>query len=118
MDRERWPELKARFAEVIAGKTRDEWVEIMEGSDVCFAPVMSMTEAHEHPHNRARGNFVEVAGITQPGPAPKFSRTPGRIHSPPSVPGEHTEDALAAWGLPADHIAALKASGAIGRKGD
>ncbi len=116
MDRERWPELKARFAKVIATKTRDEWVEIMEGTDVCFAPVMSMTEAHTHPHNVARGNFVEVAGITQPGAAPKFSRTPGKIHSPPSVPGEHTEEALAAWGLPADDIATLKAAGAIGRK--
>jgi alpha-methylacyl-CoA racemase len=116
MDRSCWPELRARFAAVIVAKTRDEWVEIMEGTDVCFAPVMSMTEAHTHPHNEARGNFVEVAGITQPGPAPKFSRTPGRIHSPPSVPGEHTETALAAWGLPADDIAQLKAAGAIGRK--
>ncbi len=116
MDRDRWPELKARFAEVIRGKTRDEWIEIMEGTDVCFAPVMSMSEAHTHPHNVARENFVEVAGVTQPAPAPKFSRTPGRIHSPPSNPGEHTEAALADWGFAADDIAALKDSGAIGRK--
>ncbi|MBO6784604.1 MAG: CoA transferase [Alphaproteobacteria bacterium] len=116
MDRERWPELKARFAEIIRGKTRDEWVEIMEGTDVCFAPVMSMSEVHTHPHNIARENFVDVAGVTQPAPAPKFSRTPGRIHSPPSVPGEHTDSALAAWGFAEGDIAALKASGAIGRK--
>ena len=116
MDRSRWPELRARFAEVIKGKTRDEWVAIMGDSDVCFAPIMSMSEAHTHPHNIARENFVEVAGVTQPAPAPKFSRTPGRIHSAPSKPGEHTESALEAWGLSADDITALKASGAVGRK--
>ena len=116
MDRDRWPELKARFAEVIGGKTRDEWVEIMEGTDVCFAPVMSMSEVHTHPHNIARENFVNVAGVTQPAPAPKFSRTPGKIHSPPSVPGEHTDTALAAWGFAEGDIAALKASGAVGRR--
>ena len=118
MDRSRWPELRARFAEVIKGKTRDEWVAIMGDSDVCFAPIMSMSEAHTHPHNIARENFVEVAGVTQPAPAPKFSRTPGRIHSAPSKPGEHTDSALAAWGFAADDIAALKASGAVGRKVD
>ena len=116
MDRSRWPELRARFAEVIKGKTRDEWTEIMEGSDVCFAPVMSMSEAHIHPHNIARENFVEVAGVTQPAPAPKFSRTPGRIHSAPSKPGAHTESALAAWGFTDSDVAALKESGAVGRK--
>ena len=116
MDRDRWPELRARFAEVIKGKSRDEWVAIMGDSDVCFAPVMSMSEAHTHPHNVARENFVEVAGVTQPAPAPKFSRTPGRIHSPPSKPGENTESALEAWGFAPEDIAALKASGAVGRK--
>ncbi len=117
MDRAHWPELKARFAEVIRTKTRAEWVEIMEGTDVCFAPVMAMSEAHTHPQNVARENFVEVAGITQPAPAPKFSRTPGRIHSPPSPPGAETESALAAWGIGDAEIEALKESGAIGRKG-
>ncbi|MEL0013350.1 MAG: CaiB/BaiF CoA-transferase family protein, partial [Alphaproteobacteria bacterium] len=116
MDRAHWPELKARFAEVIRTKTRAEWVEIMEGTDVCFAPVMAMSEAHTHPQNVARENFVEVAGITQPAPAPKFSRTPGRIHSPPSPPGAETESALAAWGIGDAEIEALKESGAIGRK--
>ena len=90
MDRTRWPELRARFAEVIRGKTRDEWTAIMEGSDVCFAPVMAMSEAHTHPHNVARENFVEVAGVTQPAPAPKFSRTPGsHPFGPPETGGAH-----------------------------
>ncbi len=116
MDRQRWPELKARFAAVIRTKTRDEWCVIMDGSDVCFAPVLSLSEAADHPHNRARGNFVEIAGIRQPAPAPRFSRTPGAISAPPVVPGEHTESALADWGVPESEIAALKASGAIGRR--
>jgi alpha-methylacyl-CoA racemase len=116
MDRSRWPELKARFSEVIKQKTRDEWVAIMEGTDVCFAPVMSMEEAHTHPHNVARGNFETVAGVTQPGPAPRFSRTPGRIHSPPSQPGAETDSALGAWGIPAEEVSRLQAAGAIGRR--
>jgi alpha-methylacyl-CoA racemase len=117
MDRKRWPELKARFAEVIRTKTRDEWCAIMEGSDVCFAPVVSLAEAADHPHNRARRNFVEVAGIRQPAPAPRFGRTPGAVSAPPVTPGADTERALADWGMPADDIAALKQVGAIGRRG-
>jgi alpha-methylacyl-CoA racemase len=118
MDRDHWPELKATIAETIKSKTRDEWGEIMEGTDVCFAPVLSLAEAPGHPHNQARGNFVEVAGISQPAPAPRFSRTPGRVHSPPSVPGADTEKALADWGFSADEIVALKDTAAIGRQGD
>ena len=75
-----------------------------------------LAEAPQHPHNRARENFVEVAGIAQPAPAPRFSRTPGRVHSPPVVPGAHTETALADWGFGADEIAALKDAAAIGRQ--
>ncbi len=88
----------------------------MEGTDVCFAPVLSLTEAATHPHNQARENFVEVAGISQPAPAPRFSRTPGRVTSPPAVPGEHTDTALADWGFSESDIAALKDAGAIGRR--
>ena len=117
MDRERWPELKAAISETIKTKTRDEWVEIMEGTDVCFAPVLSLAEAPHHPHNKARENFVEVAGISQPAPAPRFSRTPGRVQSPPAVPGSHTETALADWGFSAGEISALKDAAAIGRRG-
>ena len=116
MDRVRWPELKARFAAVIRTKTRDEWCAIMEGSDVCFAPVLSLGEAADHPHNAARQNFVEIAGIRQPAPAPRFSRTPGKVSAPPVMPGAHTEAALADWGIPQAEIAALKAAGAIGRR--
>src|SRR4030095_11904578 len=85
-DKARWGELRARFTEVFKQKTRDEWGRIMEGSDVCFAPVLSMAEAPVHPHNRARGTFVEVDGVPQPGPAPRFSRTPGGIRRPPAAP--------------------------------
>ena len=116
MDRDQWPELKATIAETIKTKTRDEWVEIMEGTDICFAPVLTLAEAPHHAHNKARQNFVEVAGITQPAPAPRFSRTPGRVHSPPPVPGEHTEAVLSDWGFSDAEIAALTDAAAIGRE--
>src|SRR5690606_29827519 len=105
MDRSRWPELKARLAEVFRTKTRDEWCEIMEGTDVCFAPVLSISEAPTHPHNVERGTFVEVAGITQPAPAPRFSRTAPEIQRPPAHAGQHTDDILAAVGYDGDRIA-------------
>ena len=113
MDRSRWVEHKKRLTELFLAKTRDEWCEIMEGSDVCFAPVLSMAEAPNHPHNVARGAFVEVDGVIQPGPAPRFSRTPGQVQSPPPDPGQHTEAILADWGWSADDIAALRTAGAI-----
>ena len=113
MDRSRWVEHKKRLTELFLAKTRDEWCEIMEGSDVCFAPVLSMAEAPNHPHNVARGAFVEVDGVIQPGPAPRFSRTPGQVQSPPPEPGQHTEAILADWGWSADDIAALRTAGAI-----
>jgi len=112
-EKARWGELRARLTEVFKQKTRDEWCRIMEGSDVCFAPVLSMTEAPAHPHNRARGTFVEVDGVPQPGPAPRFSRTPGAIGRPPAAPGQHTEEALRDWGFSADELADLRKSGAI-----
>ena len=79
MDAARWPRLKERLAEVFAGKTRDEWCALMEGTDVCFAPVLTMSEAAAHPHNVARSTIVEVAGVRQPAPAPRLSRTPGAV---------------------------------------
>ena len=106
--------MKERLAAVFRTKTRDEWCQIMEGSDVCFAPVLSMVEAPDHPHNRHRGTFVEVAGIVQPAPAPRFSRTGAEISGPPSPPGAHTEEALADWGIPGDDIDKLRSAGAIG----
>jgi alpha-methylacyl-CoA racemase len=113
MDRNAWGPLSRRLAEVFKSKTRDEWCEIMDGTDVCFAPVLSMGEAYEHPHNVARGTFVEVAGKLQPGPAPRFSRTPAEISRPPSHAGQHTDEALAEWGLSAEEIALLHEKKAI-----
>lgn len=113
MDRARWPEMKVRLAEVIKRRTRDEWTAVLEGSDACFAPVLSLSEAPLHPHNRHRQIFTEVAGVTQPAPAPRFSRTPGAISRPPPHPGQHTAGALADWGLTADEVAELQASKAI-----
>ena len=112
-DRARWPEFKERIRSIVREKTRDEWCALLEGTDVCFAPVLSLTEAPSHPHNRDRATFIEVDGITQPAPAPRFSRTPGAIRRPPSAAGQHTDEALAEWGFAAERIAALKASGAI-----
>ena len=117
MDRKRWPELRARFDAVFRSKTRSEWLEHLEGSDVCFSPVLSMSEAHTHHHNIERGNFVEVEGVVQPAPCPKFSRTPGKIHSPPPAQaGAHTESTLRDWGFGEEEVKALKDSRAVGRK--
>jgi alpha-methylacyl-CoA racemase len=85
----------------------------MEGSEVCFAPVLSLDEAPQHAHNRARDTFIEIDGVVQPAPAPRFSRTPGAIQGPPPKPGEHSDAALADWGFAADEIAALRRAGAI-----
>ncbi|MGH9234159.1 MAG: CaiB/BaiF CoA transferase family protein [Acidimicrobiales bacterium] len=112
-DRSHWPELKERFAAIFRTKSRAEWCELMEGTDVCFAPVLAIPEAVEHPHNVARGTFVEVAGITQPGPAPRFSRTPGEIRRPPPHAGQHTDEVLRDAGLDADAVAKLRAEGAV-----
>jgi alpha-methylacyl-CoA racemase len=113
MDRSRWPELKERLAKLFRTRTREEWCRIMEGSDVCFAPVLSMSEAPEHPHNRARATFIELAGVVQPAPAPRFSRSRPAIQGPPPQPGEHTDAALAGWGLAAERIRALREAKAI-----
>ncbi len=112
-DRSRWPEMKARIGGIFKTKTRAEWCALMEGTDICFAPVLSLAEAPNHPHMKARETFIEVDGVVQPAPAPRFSRTPGAVQRPPARPGQHTDDALAEWGLPAAKIAALRASGAI-----
>ncbi|MGH9034307.1 MAG: CaiB/BaiF CoA transferase family protein [Acidimicrobiia bacterium] len=114
MDRSAWPAMKERVAAIFKTKTRDEWCRIMEGTDVCFAPVLSMAEAPEHPHNQARQTFVEVGGIVQPAPAPRFSRTRAEISRPPSAPGTDTATALADWGLSEDEIVKLRSAGAIG----
>ena len=113
MDRSEWPALKERMAEIFKAKTRQEWCEIMEHTDVCFAPVLSMDEAPEHPHIAARETFTEVAGLVQPAPVPRFSRTPGAIERPPPHAGQHTDDVLADWGLSPERIAELRETKAI-----
>ncbi len=108
-----WPELKERFAEVFRQKTRGEWCELLEGTDTCFAPVLKMSEAINHPHNVHRQTFVEVAGVMQPSPAPRFSRTPTGLPRAPSSAGEHTDQVLIESGVPPWRIAELRARGAI-----
>jgi alpha-methylacyl-CoA racemase len=113
MERRRWPEAKAKLAARFKTKTRDAWCRLLEGTDACFAPVLSLAEAPSHPHNLARSTFVEVDGIVQPAPAPRFSRTPAGKPTPPEDPGERGIASLAQWGLASDEIAALKRSGAL-----
>ena len=108
MDRTKWAEMKSKIGNAIKGKTRSEWEELMEGTDVCFAPVLSMDEAYEHPHNKQRNTFIEIAGVMQPAPAPRFSRTPASVSSPPPHAGQHTEEVLAGLGLTKDEILMLR----------
>ena len=113
MDRSQWPKMKEKIAETIRTKSRDQWVELMEGTDVCFAPVLSPSEAYAHPHNVERETFIEVAGVKQPAPAPRFSRTPGSIDGPPPHPGEHTEEVLSSWGFSENEIQNLRKIDAV-----
>lgn len=113
MSREDWPHLREKLAAVIATRTRDDWCALMDGTDVCFAPVLTMDEAPAHAHNAARQTFVEVAGVTQPAPTPRFSVTPGAIQGPPPKIGADNDAALADWGFPAEAIAGLKDEGAL-----
>jgi len=114
MDRERWPEAQARLAELFKTRSREEWCALLEGTDACFAPVLTTDEALTHPHNRARGTYVEIDGIVQPAPAPRFSRTRPDVPIPPQPTGpQHAEAALAPWLDPAE-IAALDIAGTIG----
>ena len=113
MDRAGWPALHAELTRIFKTRTRDAWCEIFENSDACFAPVLSIGEAHEHPHNTARGTFVETNGARQPQPAPRFSRTAAEIGPPPPGKGEHTGEVLEQAGFGADEIAALRSAGTV-----
>ena len=113
MDRNSWDALRDKLAEVMKQKTQAEWCLIMEGTDVCFGPVLDLDEAPKHPHNVARQTFVELGGVTQPAPAPRFSVTPGAIQGPPPAVGAHDQEALSDWGFTGVEIAALQAAGAI-----
>ena len=112
MDASSWPVMKEKLAAVIKAKTRAEWDALMEGTDVCYAPVLSMEEAPKHPHNVARGVFFEQDGYVQPAPAPRFSRTKPDTPAVPPMPGQDTDQALADWGFSAADIARLKEVGA------
>ena len=101
------------FAAAIRTRTRDEWCEVLEGTDVCFAPVLDPGEAPDHPHLRQRHTFTEVDGVVQPAPAPRFSRTPPAIQGPPPPPGAHTDEALEAWSFTRDEVSQLREDGAI-----
>ena len=113
MSRDSWPEQKEAIKKIILDKTRDEWCELMEGTDVCFAPVLDMSEAPKHPHNIERKTFIDLEGVTQPAPAPRFSRTEPEVVSSPSIVGEHTDEVLTSIGFSDEDINTLKTSGAV-----
>ena len=118
-DEAAWPDMRARFEAIFKQRTRDQWQELLEGTDACFAPVLSLAEAARHPHMADRATFVDHGGIVQPAPAPRFSRTAPDIRLPPAAPGGHTDEALGDWGFSSSEIAALRDAGAIGlRDGD
>ncbi len=112
-DKSTWSAEKERMAEVFRTKTRDEWCALLEGTDACFAPVLTPLEAPDHSHNRARGTFLELAGVPQPAPAPRFSRTPADDPVAAMYPGDDTENVLGRWGVAADEVAHLRATGAV-----
>jgi alpha-methylacyl-CoA racemase len=97
--RQDWPELQDKLAELIATRSQADWCSLLEGTDACFAPVLSLEDAPQHPHNRFRNTFVESDGVLQPAPAPRFSNTPGAIQRPPAKPGTHTDEVLRQWGI-------------------
>ncbi len=113
MDDSTYPEFREKFTALFKTKTRDEWCEILEYTDACFAPVLTMAETVDHPHIKARKTVVNEFGVDQPAPAPRFSRTPGAIQGPPAWPGQHTDEVLTDWGFAADEVAKLREAGAI-----
>jgi alpha-methylacyl-CoA racemase len=113
MDMTQWPALKGRLSELFRTKTRDDWIAFFAGTEVCFAPVIPMSEARTHAHNVERRMFVDVEGTMQPAPAPRFSRTESEVQGAPVKPGAHTDAALAQWGFDASEIGRLKSAGAI-----
>jgi len=113
LDESAWPAKREKLVELFKTKSREEWCDIMEGTDVCFAPVLDLAEAPQHPHNQARETVVDFEGVTQPAPAPRFSRTPSTIQSSAALAGEHSEEVLADWGFSEQEIAELKEASAI-----
>ncbi|KRB93494.1 CaiB/BaiF CoA transferase family protein [Noviherbaspirillum sp. Root189] len=111
-EREQWPLLRAKLASIIAGKTREQWCALLEGTDVCFAPVLDFLEAPDYPHNKERGSFIETDGIVHPAPAPRFSRTPGQALPIPKN-GQHTEELLIELGMSEADIQTFRERGVI-----
>ena len=116
LDRDGWPVLRERLAATFRTRTRDEWCALLEGTDACVAPVLSLLEAPAHPHIRARATFVDVGGVAQPAPAPRFSRTPCPTPAPPAAAGEDDGEVLAAWGIAPERVERLRAAGALPRR--
>ena len=112
-DRLGWLSAKIQLEEIFLTKTREEWCELLEGTDACFAPVLTMSEAIKHPRNVQRNMFTEVGGIAQPSPAPRFSRTPAAVQRPPAEPGGHTDEVLSEFGLDETRIAELRQQGVV-----
>lgn len=108
-----WPDLKVRLEEIFKTKTQAEWCELMEGTDVCFAPVLNFVDAPTHPANVARQTYIDVDGVTQPAPAPRFSRTPSEVRNGGSAAGADTADVLGAMGFGEEEVQALRTNGAI-----
>jgi len=117
-DRATWPEARRQLAARFAERTRAEWCAALEGTDACFAPVLSLADAPAHPHHAARGTFVDVDGLTQPAPAPRFSRTPAAMPAPPCASGEGGPEALRDWGVAPERIETLIRTGALARRED
>ena len=113
LDEAAWPAKREKLDRLFKTRTRQQWCDIMEGTDVCFAPVLDLKEAPAHPHNINRKTFVELDGVVQPAPAPRFSRTQGEIQGPAAMAGEHTREVLSAWNFTDQEIGELQASGAI-----
>lgn len=116
--RARWPELRERLGEILAARTRDEWVEAFADTDACVQPVLDMEEAPQHPHLVERGTFIEHGGVMQPAPAPRFSRSPSQISAQPPLNGADTDDVLADWGFSGSEISALRAAGTVGSRSE
>ena len=114
LDKSKWPEMHERFERIFKSKTQTEWCNIMEGSDVCFAPVLTFNEAPHHPHNKARGTFVDIEGIPQPNPAPRFSRTPGSIKGAAPDYGQNTREGLVEWGFQEKEVQELIEHNVVG----
>ena len=110
---DKWPDYGERLAEVFKAKTRDEWCELMEGEDVCFAPVLDFLEAPQHFHNRARATYISIDDVVQPAPAPRFSRTGCDPPAAPASEGEHTKAVLERWGFSRGEIDGLYQAGAL-----